>query len=328
MIRALRGRKSVMVNTATAPVVLLCFNRPDMTARVFSAIRAAAPAELYLVMDGPRANVPHDERLVAETRAVISAVDWPCTVVTDFAPRNLGLKKRISSGLDFVFSHTRQAIILEDDCVPDSSFFPFMTELLSRYEDDSRVGILGGSSRLRGHRVSSYSYDFSRDVRIWGWATWARTWNNFSHSGDLDARWSPSQQQELLSAIPAGVRKKAMASMLAKATELDSWALPFAVHCQKQGYLSVVPEVNLVENVGFGARSTHTTFEDFVAQVPAEPIEFPLRHPDSVAHNPLVDTMESRLDAREWWMYPLRHPLDVAGRLVRYKWHRFAMARR
>ncbi len=328
MIPTARGRKSEMANAATAPVVLLCFNRPDMTARVFSAIRAAAPAELYLVMDGPRTNVPDDDRLVAETNEVISAVDWPCTVVTDFAPRNLGLKKRISSGLDFVFSHTTHAIILEDDCVPDPSFFPFMTELLVRYHDDARVGILGGSSRLRGNRVSGYSYDFSRDVRIWGWATWARTWTNFSRSGDLDAQWSAVQQQEILSVIPAGARRQAMSSMLAKATELDSWALPFAVHCQKQGYLSVVPEVNLVENVGFGARSTHTTFEDFVSQIPATPISFPLRHPEAVVHNPAVDDMESRLDAREWWAYPLRHPLDVAGRVARYLWHRFRVSRR
>lgn len=317
-----------MSNTATAPVALLAFNRPDMTKKVFSAIRQAKPSTLFLIMDGPRDDHPGDGELVAETRAVVEAVDWPCTVIRDFAVQNLGLKKRISSGLDTVFSSTPHAIVLEDDCVPDSTFFPFMTELLERYADDERVGILSGTSRLRGHRVGPYSYDFSGDVRIWGWATWARTWTTFTGSGDLDATWSPAQQREILERIPTGARKKALAAMLHKAAELDSWALPFAVHCQQRGYLSVVPEANLVENIGFGARSTHTTFEDFVSHVPAGQMAFPLRHPGAVVQNPAVDDTESRLDARQWWVYPLRHPLDVTGRVLRYLWHRFGSGRR
>ncbi len=317
-----------MKKTTTAPVVLLGFNRPDMTTRVVSAIRAAKPSALFVVMDGPRENHPLDRELVEETRAVVDSIDWECDVVRDYAPVNLGLKKRITSGLDLVFSATERAIILEDDCVPEATFFPFMTELLARYADAPQVGIVGGTSRLRGHRVSQYSYDFSNDVRIWGWATWARTWQKFHHSGDLNLQWSQQEQKEILESIPPGARKRAMRSMLAKAQQLDSWALPFAVHCQRQGYLSVVPEVNLVENIGFGARSTHTTFEDYVARVPAVPIELPLRHPETVKANPLVDRWESTLDAREWRLYPLRHPFDVAGRLLRYLRHRFAFSKR
>lgn len=317
-----------MKDTTTAPVVLLGFNRPDMTARVFSAVRAAKPSQLFLIMDGPRESHPSDIALVEETRAVVEHIDWDCDVVRDYATKNLGLKKRITSGLDLVFSKTPEAIILEDDCVPSPSFFPFMSELLVRFRDETQVGILGGTSRLRGHRVGPYSYDFSTDIRIWGWATWARTWEKFRDSGDLDQRLSVAEQEEILEHIPPGARKKAMRHMLSKAHELDSWALPFAVHCQRQGYLSVVPEVNLVENIGFGARSTHTIFEDFVSQVPATRIAFPLRHPEVVQANPDVDTWESRLDAREWLLYPLRHPFNVAGRLLRYVLARIGFSKR
>jgi hypothetical protein len=316
----------MMTSYPSAPVVLLGFNRPDLTAQVFATIRAAKPAKLFLVMDGPRSSHPDDADLVARTREVVAHIDWDCEVVRDYAETNLGLKKRISSGLDRVFSHVEKAIILEDDCVPDATFFPFVSELLERYEKFDQVGILGGTSRLRGHRVSDYSYDFSRDIRIWGWATWARTWQGFQASGDLDATWSDQEQARILATLPGGARQQAMKVMLKRAQDLDSWALPFAVHCQNRGYLSVVPEVNLVENIGFGARSTHTTFEDFVAQVSAEPIEFPLRHPESVVENPLVDRWESRLDQREWRLYPLRHPWDVAGRVWRYLVVRIRMA--
>ena len=300
------------------PVVLIAFNRPDLTAQVFERIRQWKPRELVLIVDGPREGHGQDPDLVARVQDIVRQVDWPCSVTEDFADTNLGLKRRISTGLSGVFSTNEAAIILEDDCVPDLSFFAFAEELLSRYADEPRVGLIGGTSRLRGKRASKYSYDFSDDVRIWGWATWARTWNGFIASGDLDATWDTETKERMVRGFPPGPRRRAMASMMDKAAELDSWALPFAIHCRSKGYLSAVPEMNLVENVGFGARSTHTKFEDYVAEVEASPLEFPLRHPRSVSHNTEVDRLENAMDARVRVLYPLRHPLDVAGRVMRY----------
>jgi len=309
------------------PVVLIAFNRPDLTARVFERIREWKPRELVLVVDGPRKGNSLDRDLVAQVQDIIRQVDWPCSVTEDFANTNLGLKQRISSGLTGVFATHDAAIILEDDCVPDLSFFRYAEELLAMYADEPRVGLIGGTSRLRGKRASKYSYDFSDDVRIWGWATWARTWNGFIASGDLDATWDTETKDQIVRSFPQGPRRRAMASMMDKATELDSWALPFAIHCRSQQYLSVVPEVNLVENIGFGARSTHTTFEDYVSEVEASPLTFPLRHPRVVAPNPEVDRLENAMDARVRLLYPLAHPLNVAGRLARYLMTRIRASR-
>ena len=307
-----------MESTPRYPVVLLAFNRPDLTAKVFDTIRSWKPRELHLVVDGPRPGNPLDEELVAQVKNVISVVDWTCEVHEHFAHSNMGLEARISSGLSSVFDQSEAAIILEDDCVPDLSFFSYCDELLHRYRETSELGIIGGSSRLRGSRASSYSYDFSSDLRIWGWATWARTWKGFTDSGDLDASWSENEREEIVARFPTGPRRASMSRMLSQAAQLDSWALPFAVHFKSRGYLSTVPEVNLVENVGFGARSTHTTFEDYVAQLPSQPLPFPLRHPPVVMENPEVDRLESARDRSEWWRYPLRHPVDTLGRFLRY----------
>ena len=300
------------------PVVLIAFNRPDLTARVFERIREWKPRELVLVVDGPRRGNALDGDLVAQVKDIIRRVDWSCSVTEFFADANLGLKNRISSGLSEVFAAHEAAIILEDDCVPDSSFFRFAEELLALYADEPRVGLIGGTSRLRGKRASKYSYDFSNDVRIWGWATWSRTWNGFIASGDLEATWDAEEKARIIRGFPQGARRRRMAVMLQKATELDSWALPFAIHCRSRGKLSVVPEVNLVENFGFGALSTHTTFEDYVAEVAATSISFPLRHPPKVTHNPEVDRLENAMDARTRLLYPLANPLNFAARVARY----------
>ena len=304
--------------TPIAPVVLLGYARPEFTARVFEQIRRAQPAQLFLVMDGPRTNKPGDADQVARTRELAEQVDWDCKVTRIYSDVNLGLKKRVSSGLTEVFAKVPEAIILEDDCLPDSTFFPYATELLERYREDSRVGVISGSSRLRGKRVSPYSYDFSADVRIWGWATWARTWNPFIDAGDLDAVWSSDDVEAVVGSLPSGARRGSVRTMMSKAAELDSWAMPFVVHCLRRAYANPVPANNLVTNIGFGSLSTHTKFESYVAEVPASAMTFPMGHPPDVAINRALDEWESRRDRWETFRYPLAHPFDTAGRLLRY----------
>lgn len=307
-----------MGSAPCAPVVLLGYHRPEMTARVWERIREAQPSELLLVMDGPKPGDAEDALKVSETRDIVATVDWECRVHRIYAEHNMGLKTRVSSGLDEVFSLVHAAIILEDDCLPSPDFFRFATELLHRYEDDLRVGMITGSSRLRGYRVSEYSYDFSNDVRIWGWATWSRVWNQFSDSGELNKRWSGEEQKILAPQFPSGARRAAMRKMLSSQKALDSWALPFVVHCVNQGYLNPVPSVNLVTNIGLGASSTHTKFESWVALQDIEALNFPLKHPAHVLANPSLDETESQLDSRELWSYPLRHPFDAAKRVGTY----------
>jgi hypothetical protein len=285
---------------------------------VFEQIRRAQPPQLFLVMDGPRNTKPGDADQVARTRELAEQVDWDCTVTRIYSDVNLGLKKRVSSGLTEVFSKVPEAIILEDDCLPDPTFFPYATELLERYREDPRVGVISGSSRLRGKRVGPYSYDFSADVRIWGWATWARTWNPFIDAGDLHGVWSSDDVESVVASLPSGARRSSVRTMMSKAAELDSWAMPFVVHCLRRAYANPVPANNLVTNIGFGSLSTHTKFESYVAEVPASAMTFPMGHPPEVVINRALDQWESRRDRWETFRYPLAHPFDTAGRLLRY----------
>lgn len=306
------------MNGSLAPVVLLAYRRPQQTRRVFEAIRAAKPQDLFLVMDGARSGDVDDRERVEQTRSIVESIDWECKVRRFYASENLGLKTRVSSGLDAVFAEVESAIILEDDCLPSTTFFPFASELLDRFSGNENVGIVSGSQRLRGRRLSEASYEFSKDVRIWGWATWARTWRAFRESGDLDAVWTPEEAGVLGEYFAPGHRRKSMVSMMARSSSLDSWALPFAVHCVRQGYLNPVPAVNLIDNIGLGEGSTHTGLESWVAQVPREDLTFPLVHPSTVEYGGKCDELESSLDAQEFLRYPLRHPIDVARRLWRF----------
>jgi hypothetical protein len=178
-----------------APVAFLIFNRPQETARVFARIRQARPRTLLVIADGPRDERDHEQCERARS-IVLNHVDWECDLKSNVSLQNLGCKLRVSSGIDWVFDQVDEAIILEDDCLPDPTFFPFCDELLERYRDDRRVMHIGGSNLQFGHRPTEDSYYFSAINQIWGWATWRRAWKD--HYDVTMRRWPAVRESSLL----------------------------------------------------------------------------------------------------------------------------------
>ena len=177
------------------PVVLLVFKRAEETARVFEVVRQVKPPKLLVVADGPREDRPDEPAKCAATRAVIDRVDWECEVLTNYSDVNLGCKERVSSGLHWVFSLVEEAIIVEDDCVPDASFFRYCDELLEKYRDCPQVMSVTGEN-THGYQNPDASYCFSYYSFYWGWATWRRAWELFDGKMEL---WAGLRQTNWLS---------------------------------------------------------------------------------------------------------------------------------
>ncbi|MEI6224943.1 MAG: glycosyltransferase family 2 protein [Deltaproteobacteria bacterium] len=265
--------------TLSTPVALLLFNRPATTARVFEAIRAARPARLLVVADGPRADRAGEAELCREARSVVDRVDWPCEVETDFSAVNLGCRKRLSSGLDWVFSRAEEAIVLEDDCLPHPTFFRYCEELLVRYRDDERVMFLSGSNFHFGRRFGPYSYFPSRYPHVWGWASWRRAWSRYDVTM---SRWPELRDQGWpAKAFPRSWVRRFWEQMYEKTWSgtFDTWDYQLAFACHSSGGLSLTPAVNLVANIGFGPDGTRTRRPNRFAEMPVEAMTFPLLHP-------------------------------------------------
>ena len=122
-----------------SPVAYIIFNRPQHTEQTFAALRENRPAQLFIIADGPRPGHPTDAERCAQVREVVEQVDWPCEVHRHYADLNMGLKQRVSSGLDWVFENVDCAIVLEDDCLAHPDFFRFCDELIERYKSDEEV---------------------------------------------------------------------------------------------------------------------------------------------------------------------------------------------
>ena len=284
------------------PVAFLVFNRPDCTRQTFAAIRNARPERLLIVADGPRPERPGEAELCAEVRAIVTdGVDWPCQVETDWSQTNAGCRARISSGLGWVFSMVEEAIILEDDCVPHSTFFPFCEELLARYRDDPRVMMIAGANFDPRESQSSYSYRFSRICHVWGWASWRRAWQFY----DPDIRlWPEFRDNHRLDDI---FRDPAVISHWAANLEgvynrsLDTWDYQLSLASFARNAVNVVANTNLVTNIGFAPSATHTTsLDDPRRNIPAEEMKRPMRHPPFVLANTASDERVLGPRAASW----------------------------
>lgn len=277
-----------------ASVVFLVFNRPELTARVFARIREARPARLFIVADGPRSGRPDDVRKCREVRELIERqLDWPCAVVRDYAEQNLGCGRRVASGITRVFAQVESAIILEDDCLPDPTFFRYCDELLQKYRDEPGVGLISGSH----HQVASSSgpedYYFCRYGNIWGWATWRRAWQKFDQTMGDWREWRDAGHLERLfpdRKVQAFWRKTWNE---AAAGQHDTWDYQWTYAYMKHGMLGILPRVGLIENIGFGPGATHTLGESG-ASAPVGSVTFPLRHPAVIAPDREAEARASR----------------------------------
>lgn len=261
----------------TTPVAFFVFNRPDLTERVFNRIAEAKPHTLLLVADGPRN--PKEAEACDQVRKIISRVDWDCEVLKNFSNVNLGCKHRVASGLDWVFSLVEEAIILEDDCLPSLSFFNFCQVLLERYRDDDRVFMIGGNNFQFGVNRTEASYYFSRYAEIWGWATWKRAWRHYDIAMKSWPAFKAAGRIRSVFENPAEQRYWEPYFQQTYEGKIDTWDYIWFYTCLSQSGLTILPNVNLVSNLGFGPEATHTfDVNSRFANVPAGEI-WDIKHP-------------------------------------------------
>ena len=271
------------------PVAFIVFNRPGVTQQVFDRIRAARPARLYVSADGPRSEISGEADLCEAARHVTEQVDWDCDVHRDYSDINLGCGRRMASAIDAVFRAEEEAIILEDDCLPDPTFFPYCEQLLDRYRSDERIMAISGTNLQMGQRRSPYSYYFSLYNHCWGWASWRRAWRHFDFRM---ATWPEFRDGKWLGDVFRDawqVRYWRGFFEDMYTGKIDAWAARWTFACWSQSGLTVLPNRNLISNIGFGEGATHTTSEDVVSALPTHPIPLPLDHPPFVVRDVRAD---------------------------------------
>jgi hypothetical protein len=275
------------------PVVFFVFGRLETTARVFEQIAAARPDTLLVVADGPRTDKLDDPARCEAVRELVSHPTWDCDVRLNFAAANLGFNQRISSGLEWAFSQFEEVIILEDDCLPDPSFFPFCAEMLERYRFDERVMMITGCNFQFGRHRGDASYYFSQCVGTWGWASWRRAFRHFDR--EMGA-WPSERVGAMLESVwpvPSIVQYWHARFDEAYHRQVDAWDYQWAFAMWRNNGCQIAPNANLISYIGCLPDTAHTTdVGASYCNVPTSPVAFPLRHPERVERDRTADLFE------------------------------------
>ncbi|HTK18630.1 MAG TPA: hypothetical protein VL442_03935 [Mucilaginibacter sp.] len=267
------------------PVLFLIFNRPDTTQLVFESIKKQKPVKFYIAADGPRQNIQSDQDKCALAKKIVDeGIDWPCEVKTLYRENNLGCGKAVSEAITWFFTHEERGIILEDDCLPDQSFFEFCSTLLEKYANTKEVMTISGTNFLpKGWKTKKQSYHFAH-VGIWGWATWKRAWKLYDYN--MTTWDNKANKKKIRRAMNNDNWFNLYYSGLFDITyqkKLDTWDAQWVYCILNNGGAAINPSVNLVRNIGFGPDATHTTSSTgSYSNLKAQQIKFPLKHPVNI----------------------------------------------
>jgi acetyltransferase-like isoleucine patch superfamily enzyme len=270
-----------MFNT---PILYLIFNRPDLTEITFPSICKLKPKKLFIAADGPRLDNKTDEincKFVREF--ILSKIDWNCEVKTLFRDENLGCGKAVSSAITWFFDQVDYGIILEDDCVPNQSFFEFSEQLLTKYKFNDKIMHISGNSFL-SKNIGNDSYYFSKFPFIWGWATWKRAWNKYNYMyhnlGNIERNEIIDKNFE--NPLIAEYWKSTFEKHLMSNIDM-TWDYQWFFSIWINNGLVILPKFNLVKNIGFGRDATHTNIDyNSLSNYISKGLRFPLNHPVKV----------------------------------------------
>lgn len=260
------------------PVLIMAFNRPDHLSQLLERLREIRPARIYVAIDGPRADVPEDRPKVLACQQLIDTIDWGAQVQRNFQRSNLGCGLGVSTAIGWFLDQVECGIILEDDIIPQPSFFPYCEQLLIRYADDHRVLAISGCNFVPPafQTRPEDPYRFSRVPHIWGWATWRRAWQHYR----LDiAGWPrdlpPHKLWRRSGASLAGATYWASTFELLARKRVDTWDGQLVLAGMISNQWTATSNVNLIKNIGFGSDATHT-LEDRQELQPIGNISLPL----------------------------------------------------
>ncbi len=270
------------------PVLFLIFNRPELTFRVFEEIRKAQPNQLYIAADGPRPDKEGEAKKCEEVRSILNKIDWKCEVKTLFRDKNIGCRDAVSSAINWFFDNVEEGIILEDDCLPDQSFFTFCEILLDIYRSNENIMHISGNNFQNGENKTSDTYYFSKHAHIWGWATWGRAWKKY----DIDLNYlENSLKSKEFNFYLSNDEYDYWVNIFTKVKkqQIDTWDYQWLYSIWQNNGITILPNENLVTNIGFSEDATHTKEISPLAEIKTTSIGSKLLHPTEIYLNTAAD---------------------------------------
>lgn len=269
-------------------VLLIAFNRPELTEKVLTQLREIKPSKLYIAIDGARNK--QDQYQIEKVKQVIKTIDWGCELKTNFASKNYGCKYGPIRAIDWLFKNEDRGIILEDDILADKSFFFFADQLLEKYINEKKIGSISGNNFTNSPKTKK-SYMFSKYSQTWGWATWRRVWDKYDlHLKDWPQKRDNKWLHSVLNNTSSRLYWKIIFNAVYKEEINSAWDYQWTYMSWKNNLLTIIPKKNLATNIGIGVTgATHTKVRGKLYDYPKYEVDFPLKHPNKIESNKKLD---------------------------------------
>jgi hypothetical protein len=262
------------------PILIIVFNRSDFFKRLISILKKIKAKKIYIKIDGPRKNNLNDKKEINKIIYIIKNINWNCKISINKETKNLGSRDNPIKGINWFFKSENMGIILEDDCLPSLSFFKYCEILLNRFKNYKSISMISGRNNLEKINLdNSYYFTFGS---TWGWATWKRAWKfNDSKLKNWKNKKFRTRLNKNLKDYPLFYNLLIEKCEKIFKKKLNSvWDYQWLFSVISRNMIAVVPKINLVKNIGFDKRSTHTHNKDsqFYSKTNSFEIEFPLNH--------------------------------------------------
>lgn len=271
------------------PILLMVFNRPELTKKVFEQIKKYKPTRLYVASDGPRKKNIDDLELNIKVKKIFENINWKCKVYKSYSKQNLGIKKRTVKSFKWFFSKEKKGIIFEDDCLPHQDFFKYCEILLEKYKDNEKILMINGNNFQDGKKRGSYSYYFSEYYSTYGWAGWKRTLKNYDENMKSWPKWKKSNSWMKFKDKMFNKEFSYWCEIFNKTYkgEIKTWDYQFMLSLWQNNQVVITPNSNLTSHIGLGVNATNSNSRK--PGVPLQQINFPLKHPQKIVVNEKAD---------------------------------------
>lgn len=272
------------------PILFIIFNRANTALRVLESIKLAKPKKLYIAQDGPRKIIAGEDLVCKNLRnKIIENINWDCEVITKINTTNMGMKKAVPHAISWLFENENEGIILEDDCLPNQSFFTFCEEVLEKHKDNEEIMHISGNF-FQNQPIGDGDYYFSKIPHIWGWATWRRAWEKYdiSMNGYQEFIKTKKIKQYFKKDYCATAWKHLFDQVYYNKSQ--TWDFQWTYCLFKNDGLAITPNKNLVTNIGFGELAENCKNKnDKFSQLDTQELLFPLTHPQEIFPNSKAD---------------------------------------
>ena len=271
------------------PILITAWKRPEKVQKLLNAVSQYKPTKLYISCDGPNKDIDGQKEKVAETRLIIeNSINWECQVFKNYSEFNRGCRDGMSNAIDWFFSMEEEGIILEDDCLPHPDFFAYCEELLEKFRYDERIFSISGCNLQNGIKRGEGSYYFSRYSHVWGWAAWRRSWKYYDKNL---SQWDKVKTLSNFDSFFVNNTEKIFWTKIFDNLKYhgipDTWDFQWSFTHFLYNKLTIIPNVNLINNIGFDSEATHT-----LSSPPNTKIDknlLPLKHPKFIIRDKSAD---------------------------------------